>query len=214
MNYYYDIILNWKEDKAYEFFEWNDTDYLELIKKIPLIKIKHKVLLDIMMYNIKVDTSFLETLQDKTLVSAKKNFKRIEYASLFTDGKNVIAIEFNHEGKSISRSNLLIDDELNVLEVIYGMKETTLDYEILDKLEENKDIRQVEDAKKLILLEINNLYENKEKDKLRYLYYEYKKENIEDINYIYESITNDLKTKFNQDILKLYYIIKLSYHKV
>ena len=214
MNYYYDIILNWKEDKAYEFFEWNDTDYLELIKKIPLIKIKHKVLLDIMMYNIKVDTSFLETLQDKTLVSAKKNFKRIEYASLFTDGKNVIAIEFNHEGKSISRSNLLIDDELNVLEVIYGMKETTLDYEILDKLEENKDIRQVEEAKKLILLEINNLYENKEKDKLRYLYYEYKKENIEDIDYIYESITNDLKTKFNQDILKLYYIIKLSYHKV
>ena len=214
MNYYYDIILNWKEDKAYEFFEWNDTDYLELIKKIPLIKIKHKVLLDIMMYNIKVDTSFLETLQDKTLVSAKKNFKRIEYASLFTDGKNVIAIEFNHEGKSISRSNLLIDDELNVLEVIYGMKETTLDYEILDKLEENKDIRQVEKEKKLILLEINNLYENKEKDKLRYLYYEYKKENIEDIDYIYESITNDLKTKFNQDILKLYYIIKLSYHKV
>ena len=94
------------------------------------------------------------------------------------------------------------------------MKETNLEYEILDKLEENKDIRQVEDAKKLILLEINNLYENKEKDKLRYLYYEYKKENIEDIDYIYESITNDLKTKFNQDILKLYYIIKLSYHKV
>ena len=94
------------------------------------------------------------------------------------------------------------------------MKETNLEYEILEKLEENKDIRQVEDAKKLILLEINNLYENKEKDKLRYLYYEYKKENIEDIDYIYESITNDLKTKFNQDILKLYYIIKLSYHKV
>ena len=213
MNYYYDIILNWKEDKAYEFYEWNDTDYLELIKKIPLIKVKHKVLLDIIMNNIKVNISLLETLEDKTLVSAKKNFKRIEYASLFTDGKNVIAIEFNHEGKSISRSNLLIEDELNVLEVIYGMKETNFDYEIVNKLEENKEVRQVKEAKKLILLEINNLYKNKEKDKLRYLYYEYKKENIEDIDYIYESITNDLN-KFNQDILKLYYIIKLSYHKV
>ena len=213
MNYYYDIILNWKEDKAYEFYEWNDTDYLELIKKIPLIKVKHKVLLDIIMNNIKVNIPLLETLEDKTLVSAKKNFKRIEYASLFTDGKNVIAIEFNHEGKSISRSNLLIEDELNVLEVIYGMKETNFDYEIVNKLEENKEVRQVKEAKKLILLEINNLYKNKEKDKLRYLYYEYKKENIEDIDYIYESITNDLN-KFNQDILKLYYIIKLSYHKV
>ena len=47
MNYYYDIILNWKEDKAYEFYEWNDFDYLELIKKIPLIKVKHKTFLDI-----------------------------------------------------------------------------------------------------------------------------------------------------------------------
>ena len=46
MNYYYDIILNWN-DLAYAFFEWNETDYLELMKKIPLIKVKHKVFLDI-----------------------------------------------------------------------------------------------------------------------------------------------------------------------
>ena len=47
MNYYYDIILNWNENIPYNFYEWNDYDYLELIKKIPLIKIKHKTLVDI-----------------------------------------------------------------------------------------------------------------------------------------------------------------------
>ena len=214
MNYYYDIILNWNEGEAYEFYEWNDYDYLELIKKIPLVKVKHKVLLDLICNDIKVEKSFLEMIEGKTLVSDKKNFKKIEYACLFTDTKNVIALEFNGEGISISRSNLLIDDDLNVLEVIYGMKETNLNYEILKKIEETQTLRQEREAKKLILLEINNLYNNKEIDKLKYLYYEYKKENIGDIDYIYEHIINDLNKKIDKDILKLYHIIKLSYHKV
>ena len=214
MNYYYDCLLNWNEQEAYEFYEWNDYEYIKLIKKIPLVKVKHKVLLDFIQNSVKVDKEFLEMIKDKTLVSDKKNFKRIEYASLFTDTKNVIALEFNEEGLSISRSNLLIDDDLNILEVIYGIKETTFNYEIIKKIEMNQTLRQEKEAKKLILLEINNLYQNKEIDKLKYLYYEYKKENINDIDYIYEQIKNDLERKIDQDILKLYHIIKLSYHKV
>lgn len=214
MNYYYDIILNWTEDKAYDFYEWNDYDYLELIKKIPLIKIKHKAFLDFATSNIKVDESFLEMIEDKTLVSDKKNFKRITYAALFTDTKNVIALEFNKEGLSINRSKLLVDDELNVLELIYGLRETNINYEVVSTISNDNTLRQVSEAKKLILLEMSNLYQNKEKDKLKYLYYEYKKENIDDIDYIYETIINDLNTKFNKEILKLYYVIKLSYHKV
>ena len=80
MNYYYDIILNWGENKAYEFYEWNDTDYLELIKKIPLIKIKTKTFLDFISKNFKVNKDFLDMIKDKTLVSTKKNLGRIEYA--------------------------------------------------------------------------------------------------------------------------------------
>lgn len=214
MNYYYDIILNWNELRAYDFYEWNDFDSLELIKKIPLIKIKHKTFLDLVTHNVKIDVSFLEIIKDKTLVSDKKDLKRIEYAALFTDTKNVIAIEFNEKGKSISRSKLLVDDELNVLEVIYGLKDTNIDYEIRELLSTENTLRQEKDAKRLIQVEIKNLYQNKEIDKLKYLYYEYKKEKVEDIDYIYENIMHDLNTKFNKEILKLYYIIKLSYHKV
>ena len=214
MNYYYDIILNWSEDKDYDFYEWNDFDSLELIKKIPLFKIKHKAFLDIATNSIKVDQKFLELIADKTLVSDKKNFKRIEYACLFTDTKNVYALEFDKEGNSISRSKLLVDDELNVLECIYGMKETQLEYVVKENLKMDSTLRQIKEAKKLIVLEINNLYQNKDIAKLKYLYYEYKKENIDDIDYIYEEIMHDLNKEFNEDILKLYYIIKLSYHSV
>ena len=214
MNYYYDIILNWQEEKTYEFYEWNDSDNLELIKKIPLIKVKHKTFIDIINNQIKVEESFLDEIRDKTLVSAKKSFNRIEYATLITDSKNVLAIEWNELGISISRSKLLLDDELNVLEVIYGMKETNLNYEIIGKINMNNTLRQEEEAKKLIRLEINNLYQNHEIDKLKYLYYEYKKEKNDNIDEIYYHLTEDINTKFNSDILKLYYIIKLSYHKV
>ena len=207
MNYYYDIILNWSEE-PYEFYEWNDYDCLELIKKIPLIKVKHKTFLDLYANNIKVDQAFLGLIAAKTLISTKKTYQRLEYACLFTDGKNVCALEFNQECTSTFRSKLLIDDELNVLEAMYGIKETPLNYVLLSPIKSKSNIRQVSEAKKLILLEINDLYQNKKIDNLKYLFYEYKKENVDNIDYIYEKIKNDLDTNFNQDMLKLYNLIK------
>ena len=161
MSYYYDIILNWNEERAYDFYEWNDTDYLELIKKIPLFKVKHKTLLDINENMIKVDNNLLELIKDKTLISGKNILNKINYAALFTDNKNVIAIEFDSNGLSISRSKLLIDDEINIIETTYNLKETILNYEIISKVKMDKTLRQENDAKRLIALEINNLYQNK-----------------------------------------------------
>lgn len=214
MNYYYDIILNWSDEAAYEFYEWYDTDYLELVKKIPLFKVKHKTFLDLSQYNIKVDDEFLNIIKDKTLISGKNIINKINYAALFTDNKNVIAIEFNSSGESISHSKLLLDDELNVLEATYNLKDLLFTYEIKEAIEYNYNLRQVNDAKKLINLEINSLYEKKDLSKLKYLYYEYKQEQEEDIEVIYHDLLKDVETNFNQNILKLYYIIKLSYHNV
>lgn len=214
MNYYYDIILNWSENIPYSFYEWNDFDYLELIKKIPFIRIKHKNLIDIWSNNIKISPEVLNNIKDKTLVSGKVSICKIDYACLFTDNKNVIAIEFNEKGESINRSKLLIDDEMNALEVSYSLKEEEIEYEILKKIEEEKTLRQISEAKKLISLEINNLYKNKELSKLRYLFYEYKGEKSEDINKIYNTLNEELESNFNEDFFRIYDIIKLSYHKV
>ncbi|MBE6154425.1 MAG: DUF3603 family protein [Firmicutes bacterium] len=214
MNYYYDVILNWNEQDAYNFYEWNDIDYLELVKKIPLFKIKHKTFIDICENNIKINQDFLELIKDKTLICGKNIINKINYACLFTDTKNVIAIEFNEEGTSISRSKLLIDDELNLIETLYNLKEIVINYEIIENLKLNKKLRQEIEAKRLITLEINNLYQNKEFSKLRYLFYEYKKEQNDNIDLIYKNIINDLNEDITEEILKLYYIIKLSYHNV
>lgn len=86
-------------------------------------------------------------IQDKTLISGKNLINNITYAALLTDNKNVIAIEFDKEGNSISYSKLLIDDELNVLESTFNLKEYNLEYEILNKLPLNSNIRQENEAK-------------------------------------------------------------------
>lgn len=214
MSYYYDIILNWNESKNYHFYEWNDTDYLELIKKMPFIKIKHKAFLDFLTHEIKVTEELLSEIKDKTIVSVRNGTDKLGYAALFTDGKNIIAIEFNKEGISTNRSELLLDDELNALESAFNMKEKEISYELINELNLKTSLRQIEEVKRLITLEINNLYQNKELSKLKYLYYEYKQEKCEEIDKIYETFLTDLNNNFNQDLIKLYYIIKLSYHKV
>ena len=212
MNYYYDIILNWNEDEIYKFYEWNDTDSLELIKKIPLIKVKHKTFLNIIENKIKTEKEFLNNIYNKTLISSKKEIKKLEYASLFTDGKNVIAIEFNNNGTSLNYSELLVGDECNVLECLFNIKETEFRYEILNKLSITKELRQIREAKRLITLEINNLYQKQESSKLKYLFYEYKKQKEDNIDTIYKTFMEEVKSSDNNEIINLYDMIKLSYH--
>lgn len=214
MNYYYDILLNWNEKSAYEFYEWNDTDYLEYIRKIPLVKIKHKAFLDFSTKQVRVNEEFLKGIADRTIINTKSIVNKIHYACLFTDNKNVLAIEFNDEGVSINRSKLSLDDELNILEVSFTLKDTDIEYTCLNEIEKSFELRQVSEAKKFILLELDNLYQAKNKEKLKYLYYELKKETEEDLNLIYENLKEEVNSHFDQNILKLYYIIKLSYHNV
>ena len=38
MKYIYDILLNYNE-RLYEFYEWEDNDYFDYVKKIEVIKV-------------------------------------------------------------------------------------------------------------------------------------------------------------------------------
>ena len=43
MIFIYDILVNFN-DKLYDFYEWSENDLIEHIRKIPLIKVKKKLL--------------------------------------------------------------------------------------------------------------------------------------------------------------------------
>jgi len=114
----YDIILNWTDqNKAYDFFEWDQNDDLEHIKKIPLYKVDYRLMHDLWYHTVKIDALFLESILRKTEVFFNKKIEKIEYGCLFSDGYKVIAVEFASDGTSIYKSSLLLDEEEEIQEI-------------------------------------------------------------------------------------------------
>lgn len=211
MYYYYDVLLNFTEvPEVYEFYEWEEKDNVEFIKKIPLFRVTTECLKDNLKYQTKFDSSLVEQIKEKTIVkgSAENNLNTF----ILSDTKNALALEVNEEGRVVSRSKLLPSDELNLSEVMFTMKESTLHYEKLEKYQNSKTLRQIREIKKLIQHEIDTLYEEKNESKLKYLYYEWMNRNDNNIDTIYKEMTSSLQKGYDENLKRVYDFIKLSYN--
>ena len=157
MNFYYDIIVNFQENN-YMFYEWEDDDVLDCIKKIPLIQVTTKTLKDLVNNNFMVDKDFLTSIHKKT----KLKNGTLEYAALFVSKNGTLVVEFAQDGSSIARSYLQVIDECHIQDILYTLPTDKLNYKIINKIIENKGIRKEEIIKKFINLELNTLYKNKD----------------------------------------------------
>ncbi len=209
MNYFYDIKVNFDEEQLYEFYEWKKKDNIERIKKIPLNLVSSKTMKDFLSYNIVVEKSFLEKIINKT---ENYNGEKIKYASIFADSKTSLVVEFNEEGKSMFKSKLLLNDDLNIIEIVHNLNKTILKYSIeKQKKVLRTTLRQETEIKKVLNLEIDTLYEKKDVLKLKYLYYEWLNEKNNDIDKIYKILKEKLKEDLTKRTFEIYEIIKLSY---
>lgn len=211
MYYYYDVLLNFTEvPEIYEFYEWEEKDNVEFIKKIPLFRVTTECLKDNLKFQTKFDSSLVEQIKEKTIVkgSTENNCNTF----LLSDAKNALALEINEEGMVVSRSKLLPSDELNLSEVMFTMKESTLHYEKLEKYQMSKTLRQIREIKKLIRNEIDTLYEEKNCSKLKYLYYEWLNKNSDNMDDIYKEMTLTLQKEYDDNLKRVYDFIKLSYN--
>lgn len=190
MTYIYDILLNFK-DELYDFYDWNKIDNIIHVRKIPILKIDTKDLINIKNNNIVIDEKILEQIKNKAEIFTPKNIKKMEYMFLLSDGKYVLGVL--KQGRKIKKSSLLIDEEMDILDEIDNLEKINIDYKIIDKekIEELKTRKQKE-TERFIKKELNKI--KNEDDKLKYLYYECfneKEENIEKIIYkIMENISN------------------------
>lgn len=209
MNYYYDLVLNFNET-AFMFYEWNENDVIEFIKKIPLFSVNNKVLKDLIYNEIVVDKEFLNLIEDKCEL---KN-GTLKYVALFASKNGAIALEFNNDGKSISRSFLQVDDEIGVTEMLYTIPLFKFDYTLGQKIKINKNLRIEEDIKKFIELEIDSLYKKGNFDKLKYLYNEWFLKDSDDLNIIYKDMKEKLKGDLTDKEMNIYNLIRLSYNNV
>ncbi len=210
MNFFYDLLINLNDSVAFKFYEWSKDDSFIHLKKTPIFKINTKDLKVFLTYNIKVEQNFLDLIYNKT-ESYDPNNKLIEYMALFSDEHNCLLIEFDKEGNSIYRSGLLLEEELDVLEISYSLKKETINYEKKEPLNISSDLRQVRKVKHFLELEIKTLYQEKNISKLRYLYNEVLNQDNNDLESIYQTLINIIKSDFNESHLKLLEIVKLSY---
>ena len=212
MNYIYDILVNFNNgDRLIEFFEWNETDLFEHIKKIPIYRISSKQMQEICNNKIILDKEHLICIKSKTQLY---NNTDIKYALIVTDLNKAITLEFNNQGEVISRSTFLLDEEESIIEEAYNFKEELLKYELSDEYKIDYYLTRKELFKKNYLLkELNFLEKNKDYEKLNYLYEEiFKKDNLtykERILRLIENIKNNYNFKHNE----LYEIIRLTYTK-
>ena len=213
MYYYYDCLLNFgSEEELYEFYEWESEDTIEFIKKIPLFRVSTFVLKELLKYKATFSKEFLQLIENKTIVKSQKEC--LSYACIISDAKNALALEFNSKGEVISRSKLLLNDEVNLLEMMFTIKETEFTYEKREKYKTRKSLRQIGEIKKLIQCEIETLLESKNESKLKYLYYEWFNKTNEEVKSIVEDMRCALKKEYDDSFLRIYDLIKLSYNKV
>lgn len=210
MNYYYDVLLNF-QDSYYMFYEWDELDNIEFVKKIPLFHVDSKTLNDMISKKLKFEKSFLEQIENKTKV---KQNKYLKYALLISDDKNSLAIELNDEGLIISKSSLMLEDELNINEFIYSVNKTKIDYKVLENDLFYKEIRQETKIKKILKLEINDMYKNKKYSKLKYIYLEWFNELLESVDTMYKNMLNELNKELTEKEYHIYEILKISYNNV
>lgn len=201
MNYIYDIYLNFNEE-LYDFFDWNKSDKLTHIKMIPIFKVNEDTIKSFISNIVKLDEKTFLLVQNKSTIWNKTN-KYKNYA-LFADENNVIAIEFDDEGKSINKSYLLINEELEILETTYKLRTKNIEYRIL-----NKDTIKIKTRKQIkeenfITDELKNIDSNK----LNYIYFECFGKHENDRNLILNKLLN--LSKNSKTYKNLYNILKLT----
>lgn len=189
MNYIYDILLNFKDD-FFEFYDWNNTDDIIHIRKIPIIKIDTNDFLNIKNNTVIFNDNFLDKIKNKTEIFTRKKIRQVYNTFLLSDGISVFAITIVKNKTKIS--SLLIDEELDILEEVKNIRTENINYSIVKNKQINyfKTRKQIE-KEKFVKVKLNKIYDE---DKLKYIYYDcfnIKEKSIDKIIYELNNKLND-----------------------
>ena len=211
MIYTFDILLNWtSNNRLLDFYEWSLDDDLEHIKKMPIIRVKDIMLKDLLTSKVKIDKTFLTKIKRKTESYFHNEIDIIDYAFIVTTLRKALALELDNEGNIIYKSNLLLDEEEEVLEIGEELLVTEIPYKVISR---NKKVtyltRKEEEEKKFLSREIKKLKEKKEESKLNYIYKEFFLEDIDSFNEKINLLEKEISKPYNSFHKKLYDLFKL-----
>lgn len=193
MNYIYDIVLNFLEN-YYQFFEWNRNDKIKNISKIAVYHVKDDDLINLTNNKIIIDTDFLVTLKEDN-----KKYKKI--MCLVSNTKQTIGLLFAPDGTLLKRSSLLFEEETEVNNFAKQLPLTKVTY-IKNELVSPTNNLRIEIEKKDTL--IKYIKETNDILTLKYLYYEYFKEECSDEAKIKTILLGILDEEWNPNTNNIY----------
>ena len=190
MDYVYDIVLNF-QSVYYEFYEWQPTDKIINIKRIPIYKITNQDYLNIKNNNVIIERN--------TIPKQNKIF-------LITSGLEIMGIMIDNNGKVIKKSSLLFEESDDILEDKDEIKLIKIKYNIINKSSTKIESRLKKEKKIYINKYLNSLDKEKDKYFLKYLYYDIFTIDESDINKIYNclhELSSSNPTKLYESIRKI-----------
>lgn len=191
MDYIYDIVLNF-QNEYYDFYEWQPSDKIINVKRLPIYKIKNIDYLNIK--NNKV------TIERNTLPKQNKLF-------LITSGIEVMGILIDNNGRVIKKSSLIFEESDDILTDIDEIKLINIKYKIDAQEPINLASRISKEKSTYIEKYLHKLDKVKDEYFLKYLYYDIYNIEEDDINIIY----NKLVELSKNDVFKMYdSIIKIN----
>ena len=208
MNYIYDVVLNFQKE-YYDFFDWNQNDNIYHMRKIPIIKIDNNQLLDIKNNIIKFDEDTLKYFNVKAERFKQNSITKIKHTVIIGSEHEAIAIKLNKERLTYLKSSLLPDEQDDVIEILKFQKETKLNYQIIKKSKTNffKTRFEVE-HEQFIHKELDEIYRQKNIQKLNYLCLECFNTPETNINRAYKKLKKEI-SKTNDKFQKIYNIFKM-----
>ena len=133
MTYIYDIVLNFHKN-YYNFYEWNKTDKIKNIYKIPLYRISDIDIINIINNKIKLNNSTLEKFKD----IYKFNKKII---ILVSNTKITIGLLIDEKGNILKKSSLIFEEETEANNIAKTLMITKLDYKKIKELKHPSILR-------------------------------------------------------------------------
>ena len=195
MNYIYDVLLNFKYPFI-EFFDWNNDDDIINVKRIPLSKINSKDLNVLKYHKFKIDISDIKGITK--LFNSKNNYNSI----IYTDGFEAIAFKFDNKGICIGKSDLLLDEEKDILDNSISLNKINIEYKVIgiDNINLYKTRNEVK-ITNFLLKEIDKIDDI---DKLSYIYYEC----FSDDEVSKNKLIKKIKTEWDDKYYKIYDFFK------
>lgn len=208
MNYIYDVVLNFRKE-YYEFYDWNKNDNIYHMRKIPIIKISSKQLLEIKNNVVKFNEDTFKFLNVKAERFKQSSITKIKHMVIFGDNHETIAIKLNKDGLVHLKSSLLPDEQDDVIEILKFQKETKLNYQIIKTSKVNPFKTRFEvEHEHFIHQELDKIYSQKNIQKLNYLCLECFNVPETNINRAYEKLKKEI-SKTNDNFQKIYNIFKI-----